>query len=120
MLDPIARRFAAALGAAIVAAVLVAAPAGARTAAATVSVTEKEFAIKLSARSVAHGTVTFRVRNAGTLPHDFKIAGKKTAPILPGKSTALTVRFAKAGRYAFSCSVAGHAAMGMKGVLVVR
>jgi uncharacterized cupredoxin-like copper-binding protein len=116
----IVRRSGVALVAALVAAVVAAAPVGARSAATTVSVTEKEFGIKLSTRSVAHGVVTFRVRNVGDVPHDFKIAGKKTATIQPGKSATLTVRFAKAGRYAFACSVAGHASMGMKGVLTVR
>jgi plastocyanin len=122
MTSSTARRVILVLGAAILATVLAAAPVGARTAAATatVTVTEKDFSIKLSAGSVSHGAVTFRVRNVGAVPHDFKIAGKKTATLKAGKSAVLTVRFAKAGRYPFSCSLAGHAAMGMKGVLIVH
>ena len=37
-----------------------------------------------------------------------------------GKSTTLTVKLLKAGKYKFLCTVPGHAAAGMKGVLTVR
>ena len=96
-----------------------AAPAlGARThaAATSVTVTATEFHFKLSKTSVPHGTVTFTVVNKGKLPHDFKIAGKKTALLLPGKSAKLKVTI-KAGKNAYLCTVAGHAAAGMKGNL---
>jgi uncharacterized cupredoxin-like copper-binding protein len=86
----------------------------------TVSVMEQEFSMKLSKRALKKGTVTFTVMNHGQLPHDFKIAGKKSAIIAPGATGKLTVKFAKAGRYAFTCTVAGHAASGMKGSLTVR
>ena len=106
--------------AAVLAAVgIVAAPAlGARThaAATSVTVTATEFHFKLSKTSVPHGTVTFTVVNKGKLPHDFKIAGKKTPLILPGKSAKLKATI-KAGKNAYLCTVAGHAAAGMKGSL---
>jgi uncharacterized cupredoxin-like copper-binding protein len=54
------------------------------------------------------------------ISHDFKIAGKKTPLLAKGKSGTLRVTFAKAGRYAFLCTVPGHAAGGMKGILTVR
>ena len=57
----------------------------------------------------------FTVVNKGHVSHDFKIAGKKTPVLLHGQSQKLTVKIAKAGRYAYLCTIAGHAAAGMKG-----
>ena len=85
---------------------------------AAVTVTATEFHFKLSKTSVPHGSVTFTVKNAGTVGHDFKIGGKKTAIIGPGKTAKLTVTL-KAGKQAYSCTVPGHAAAGMKGTLKV-
>ena len=101
---------------------IVAAPAlGARThaAAASVTVTATEFKFKLSKTSVPHGKVVFTLVNKGKLAHDFKINGKKTALIKPGKKATLKVTFAKAGSYPYLCTVPGHAKFGMKGVLKV-
>jgi len=106
-----------------VAAALVAAqalPALGQANAASDVVTAKEFSFKVSKRTVSKGTVVFTVKNTGTLPHDFKIAGKKTAQIAPGATKKLAVKFAKAGRYAYTCTVPGHASSGMKGSLTVR
>ena len=91
-------------------------------AAATVTVTAgkpAEFKFTVSAKSVPHGSVTFKVTNGGALSHDFSINGKKTAQIAKGKSATLTVTFSKAGSYAYQCTVPGHAAAGMKGTLKV-
>ena len=101
---------------------VVAGPAfGARThaTATAVTVTATEFHFKLSKTSVPHGSVTFTVVNKGHVSHDFKIAGKKTALIKPGKSAKLTVTL-KAGKAAYLCTVPGHAAAGMKGTLTVK
>jgi uncharacterized cupredoxin-like copper-binding protein len=101
---------------------VVAAPAlGARThaAATAVTVTATEFHFKLSKTSVPHGSVTFTIVNKGKLPHDFKIGGKKTPLVKPGKSAKLTVTLKK-GKAAYLCTVAGHAAAGMKGTLTVK
>jgi uncharacterized cupredoxin-like copper-binding protein len=119
-------RFAAVAALALVIGSLIALPAGARTAhtsASAVTVTAgkpSEFRFTLSAKSVAHGAVTFTVLNKGKLPHNFKIAGKKTPNIASGKKAVLKVTFTKAGKYAYECAVPGHAAAGMKGVLVVK
>jgi uncharacterized cupredoxin-like copper-binding protein len=100
-------------------------PAGAQTSkarAAAVTVTAgkpSEFRFTLSKKTVPHGAVTFTVTNKGALPHDFKIAGKKTKLISPTQSAKLTVTFAKAGKYPYQCTVSGHAAAGMKGTLTV-
>jgi uncharacterized cupredoxin-like copper-binding protein len=83
-------------------------------AATTVGVTGKEFSFTLTRKSAPHGTVTFRFTNKGKLKHDFKIAGKKTKLLSPGKSATLTVTLKK-GTYPYICTVPGHAAAGMKG-----
>lgn len=84
------------------------------TKATTITVTAKEFKFVLSAKTAPHGTVTFKVVNKGKLKHDFKIAGKKTALISPGKSATLKVTLSK-GSKPYLCTVAGHASLGMKG-----
>ena len=84
-----------------------------------VTVTASEFKFKLSKTSVPAGSVTFTVKNAGHVGHDFKIGGKKTAMIKPGKSAKLTVTLKK-GKAAYLCTVPGHAAAGMKGTLTVK
>jgi uncharacterized cupredoxin-like copper-binding protein len=88
--------------------------------AATVNVTGTEFKFRLSATTVKKGTHTFKFANKGKVPHDFKINGKKTAVIGAGKSATLTVKFTKAGKYAYLCTLPGHAAGGMKGTLTVK
>jgi uncharacterized cupredoxin-like copper-binding protein len=85
-----------------------------------VKVTGKEFSFTLSRKIGPRGTFVFRFTNRGTLPHDFKIAGKKTPLVQPGKSATLTVKVAKQGRYPYLCTVPGHAAAGMKGVFIVK
>ena len=85
----------------------------------SIGVVAVEFKFRLSAKSAHRGTVVFRVVNHGKLAHDFKIAGRKTPIIKPGKSAVLRVVFRKAGRYRYVCTVPGHAAAGMKGVLKV-
>jgi uncharacterized cupredoxin-like copper-binding protein len=59
------------------------------------------------------------VTNKGKVPHDFKIKGKKTALLSPGKSATLKVVFPK-GKFPYLCTVPGHAAAGMKGVFTVK
>ena len=94
-----------------------------------------ELGIKLSKFSmVPAGTVTFKVTNLGAGWHNFQICarpvataasaknacvGKKTAILKHGQSALLTVALSKSGMYEFLCSVTGHAAAGMKGVLGV-
>ncbi len=88
--------------------------------AASVSVVATEFKFKVTPATVATaGAVTFTVKNSGKLSHDFKIGGKKTPLIAPGKSAKLTVTL-KAGKYPYLCTVPGHAAAGMKGTLTVK
>jgi cytochrome c6 len=84
-----------------------------------VTVTATEFKFKLSKTKLPIGTVIFTVVNKGQVAHDFKIAGKKTPKIAPGKSTKLTVKFKKSGKFAYICTLPGHASAGMKGKLAV-
>jgi plastocyanin len=85
----------------------------------SVAVKMSEFKFVLSRASAPHGSVIFTVTNKGKLPHDFKIAGKKTALIAPGKSGKLTVTL-KAGKFPYLCTVPGHAAAGMKGTFTAK
>jgi len=77
------------------------------------------------------GTITFKVKNVGLGYHNFKLCtapvaraslntcvGKATAILKTGKVATLTVVL-KNGKYEFICSVPGHAAAGMKGLLGV-
>jgi uncharacterized cupredoxin-like copper-binding protein len=97
------------------------APGGAATptaASKTVTITVKasEFKFVLSKRSVPAGTtVVFNVVNVGKISHDFKIAGKKTPTLNPGKKAVIKVLFKKKGRYPYLCTLLGHAGAGMKG-----
>jgi uncharacterized cupredoxin-like copper-binding protein len=84
-----------------------------------VTVTAREFKFALSKRSVPTGTVVFTVVNKGKVAHDFKIAGRKTPLIKPGKRATVKVVFHKRGKYRYLCTVPGHAAAGMKGTLTV-
>jgi len=113
-------RLTLALGVAL-AALVAAAPVAARqnsAAATTVTVQMKEFKFILSKKTVPHGTVTFKLVNKGTIAHDFKIAGKKSKLISPGKGGKLITTL-KAGKLKYLCTVPGHAAAGMKGTLKV-
>ena len=87
----------------------------------TVQVKGGEFFFRLSAKSAAKpGNVTFSFKNIGHVRHDFKINGKTTPLIQPGKTTKLVVSFKKKGMYPYLCTVPGHAEAGMKGVFKVR
>jgi uncharacterized cupredoxin-like copper-binding protein len=91
---------------------------------AILSATEKEWRITLTTstgakvKSVKRGVIRFKVKNVGVLPHNFVIAKHQTILVKPGRRAVLNVSL-KRGRYRYVCSIAGHAAKGMKGVLVV-
>jgi hypothetical protein len=91
-----------------------------------------EFAFKLSKFSnLPAGTFTFTVKDGGIAYHTFEIctapvktaaanscAGKATKTLHPGQTATLTVTLKK-GIYEFLCNLAGHAKLGMKGLLGV-
>jgi uncharacterized cupredoxin-like copper-binding protein len=87
----------------------------------TVTVRGGEFFFKLSTKSIASPRkVTFVFKNVGHVAHDFKINGKKTPVIGPGKTARLIVTFKKKGKYTYLCTVDSHASLGMKGTFTVR
>ncbi len=92
---------------------------GEAAAAVTVRVTMLEFRFVLSRRQVPAGTVRFVVTNKGSTFHDFAIGRARTRLLKHGQQQTIVVRFARAARVAYRCTVAGHAALGMKGTLVV-
>jgi len=93
----------------------------ARTEATTVQVKGGEFFFRLSTKSAAKpGKVTFVFKNIGHVQHDFRIAGKQTPLLQPGKTAKLIVTFKKKGKYPYLCTVPGHAEAGMKGTFTVR
>lgn len=111
------------LAAAVVGAAAAGVVAHAGSRAATVTVTEKEFKIALSASKVQAGATQFVVVNKGRYPHALALSGpgvklKKTALIRPGRTARLAVTLA-AGTYTLWCPVPGHAARGMKTRLTV-
>lgn len=133
-----ALRTSCAAAATLAAAVLVAAPA--TDAASTVSVKLSDFKVAPSKKSVAHGRVTFRVKNSADMEHELVvIKTSRKAASLPtsssgkasekgsvgevelgaGKSKSLTLNLKK-GHYALICNVGGHYKAGMHADFTVK
>ena len=91
---------------------------------ATVSAKLSEWKVELSARSVAAGSVTFTVKNVGSIPHGFEVEGQgieqETDVIQPGASTTLTLTLGP-GTYEVYCPVGedSHKKLGMETELKV-
>lgn len=85
----------------------------------TVHVVAKDFAVSLDTSSVPSGRVAFVLRNAGSSPHNFAIKGNDIEQATPnigaGEETTLSIALPQ-GKYSYSCTVAGHEQLGMKGV----
>ncbi|SRR6476469_1251136 len=90
---------------------------------------ELKFALSKSTK-LKVGTYTFKVTNKGLGFHTFKFCtapvktaakntcvGKVTKTLKPGQSASFSVTIKKAGKYEFLCSIPGHAAGGMKGLI---
>ena len=117
------------------------APAAARApaAAASIGVTLKEFTVSPAPSAGRAGRVTFRVRNAGALGHEFVVlrTSKSAAGLLkggkaseagnvgeigglqPGVTKTLRLNL-KAGHYALICNLPGHYAAGQRADFVVK
>jgi uncharacterized cupredoxin-like copper-binding protein len=107
----------------VVAALVAAGPAASShpsTTPTAVKVVMTDYDFALSKQRLVHGKVVFNVVNVGEAVHDFKIAGKKTPYFTAGQAGVLRMLIKKPGRYTFVCTVPGHIAAGMKGVLIVR
>jgi plastocyanin len=88
-----------------------------------VKVTEREYALSFTPRTVPPGTVTFSVRNAGHAAHALAVSGPglktvRTRAIAPGKTGTLTVTLGR-GTFSLWCPLSRHAAAGMKTTLRV-
>jgi cupredoxin-like protein len=77
-----------------------------------------EWKVELSETTVAAGSVTFTVTNAGSIPHGFEVEGhgieQQTALLQPGSSATLTLTLAP-GSYDVYCPVGedSHKKLGM-------
>jgi len=93
-------------------------------AASQVNVRLSEWRVELSQASVAAGTVTFTITNAGSIPHGFEVEGKgiekEIETIQPGASDTLTLTL-KTGSYEVYCPVGedSHKKLGMESHLNV-
>jgi uncharacterized cupredoxin-like copper-binding protein len=117
--------------ASVAAAAALAAPAARTTKVAVAAGKPGEFSFAVSKKRLPLGKAVFKVTNKGTIGHSFKVCaspkggkansckGKATRVLAPRQSTTLTVVFKKKGVYEYLCTVPGHAAAGMKGVLRV-
>jgi plastocyanin len=90
-----------------------------------------ELAFQLSKSSnLPVGTYTFKVTDKGVGFHTFKFCttpvktaakntctGKVTKTLHPGQTASFTVKITKTGKYEYLCSIPGHAAGGMKGLI---
>ena len=93
---------------------------------ARVQVSAQEFRFILSRRTITAGPAIVQLVNFGEDPHDLRlrrIGGTKTyaTPIVPpGEHYDLVFRTLAVGKYRIWCGVADHAALGMRGVLIVK
>ena len=111
----------------------------------TVNVTEKEYAIALSSKTIKAGKVHFEVKNEGGMPHElvlFKTTlaanalpvkeGKvdeegqglehieqEAEDIAPGQTKPLDAELT-AGSYVAVCNIAGHYQLGMRTAFTVQ
>lgn len=82
-----------------------------------VTVTETEYALKLSRTSFTPGTYTFTADNAGQAAHALEVEGPgvseaQTKTIQGGQKATVTVTLKK-GSYELYCPVGGHKGLGM-------
>lgn len=104
-----------------------------------VEVTETEFAIEVSDAEVPAGRTTFRVKNAGTIPHNLVVIqsdeGAADLPVenamvpldqvsvlertedFPGGETVELAVDLPAGNFVLICNVPGHYELGMRSTL---
>lgn len=88
-----------------------------------VAVEAKEYQFTPSTITVAAGKLTFYVRNAGTVEHEFEIfKGDQVVDelegLVPGLAKNLSVTL-EPGTYTYVCKLSGHDQLGMKGTLTV-
>ncbi|HZD33737.1 MAG TPA: cupredoxin domain-containing protein, partial [Nitrososphaeraceae archaeon] len=82
----------------------------------------KEFSLTPKQITINKGdNATILFKNVGTVAHSFEIdkLGVRIDPIQPGESETINFIASQAGSFDFRCSVTGHAAAGMRGVLKI-
>ncbi len=79
----------------------VALPSAGQASATTVAVTVTDSNVRFSRTALRIGAVVFNVTNRGKRRHEFRIAGRTTALLFPGRSATLTILFTQAGRYPY-------------------
>jgi plastocyanin len=83
-----------------------------------------EFRFNLSRAGFPAGRVVLQLKNIGEDDHDLRIIGPRGAPraetgtVKPGDLGEIRTTLAR-GRYTYLCTVADHAARGMRGSFVV-
>jgi FtsP/CotA-like multicopper oxidase with cupredoxin domain len=87
----------------------------------TVDVTLNEFRIVPAMITLPTGGGTLRITNSGTMVHNFSVPslGLKSTDIQPGATAELRVGAVTDGTYEVQCDIAGHAASGMTGMMMV-
>jgi uncharacterized cupredoxin-like copper-binding protein len=100
------------------------APAGGGGGGETVDVSETEFKLNPSDPTVKAGTVTFNVKNDGSITHSLEVEGPSgdqelEQDLQAGQSGQLSVDLSKPGTYEFYCPIDGHKDQGMKGEITV-
>jgi plastocyanin len=74
--------------------------------------------------SAKAGSVTLRMKNASSVPHDIAVQGagavNQIGPIVSNGGTSTVTVNLKPGSYTFYCSVDGHRQAGMVGTLTVK
>jgi len=90
-----------------------------------------EFHFVLSKSTAKRGIIVFKITNVGKISHDFKFCTRRTSSLATsctgrsskmlshGQSTTLRVTVLLKGSYEYLCTVPGHAAGGMKGLVRV-
>jgi len=73
-----------------------------------------------SSPGTARGDVAAERAVVGHGQQDFRIDGKQTPLLSPGRTVRLALTHKKKARYTYLCTVPGQAAAGMKGVFTVR
>ena len=76
-----------------------------------------------SSASATAGSVTVRMKNMSSTPHDIAITGgglNQVGSIVSNGGVSMVKATLKPGKYTFYCSVDGHRAAGMQGTLTVK
>ncbi len=88
------------------------------------TLTETEYRIvPVTPTAARTGRIAITVRNSGRIVHALAVKTPSglltTADLAPGAATTITVEVSRPAAVAFFCPIAGHAGLGMHGVLLV-